>query len=74
MQQVEIYKMNDSVTLVSQNPAAREFIEKNVEQKHWAFMDPSDKLSSPILINPDFYIPIIGLLKTNNFSVAVNGK
>jgi hypothetical protein len=74
MKQVFIYKTQEIVTLVSQNPEARNFIAKNIDKKQWAYKDPSDIHNSPIIVNPDFYIPIIGILKTNNFDVAVNGK
>tara|TARA_R100001460_G_C3482240_1_gene168433 strand:+ start:361 stop:585 length:225 start_codon:yes stop_codon:yes gene_type:complete len=74
MKQVFIYKTQEIVTLVSQNPEARSFIANNVDKKQWAYKDPSDIHNSPIIVNPDFYIPIIGILKTNNFDVAVNGK
>lgn len=74
MKQVFIYKTQEIVTLVSQNPEARSFIANNVDKKQWAYKDPDDIHNSPIIVNPDFYIPIIGILKTNNFDVAVNGK
>ncbi len=74
MKQVFIYKTQEIVTLVSQNPEARSFIANNVDKKQWAYKDPNDIHNSPIIVNPDFYIPIIGILKTNNFDVAVNGK
>ena len=64
MKQVFIYKTQEIVTLVSQNPEARSFIANNVDKKQWAYKDPSDIHNSPI----------IGILKTNNFDVAVNGK
>tara|TARA_R100001443_G_scaffold49746_1_gene62030 strand:- start:2068 stop:2292 length:225 start_codon:yes stop_codon:yes gene_type:complete len=74
MKQVFIYKTQEIVTLVSQNPEARSFIANKVDKKQWAYKDPNDIHNSPIIVNPDFYIPIIGILKTNNFDVAVNGK
>ena len=74
MQDVEIYKMTDSVTLVTQNPDVRRFIESKIPKEKWAMLDVDNDLNSPIIINPDFYIPLIGFLKTNRFKVAVNGK
>ena len=74
MKQVFIYKTQEIVTLASQNPEARSFIANKVDKKQWAYKDPNDIHNSPIIVNPDFYIPIIGILKTNNFDVAVYGK